>query len=81
MSSDTQTHSHTIKPPTAGVQLVGHTRIRSSAIPATPDDGTIQGRRILFLQEDSPALFLDQCFNRWMRSHCLFAKQTIYIER
>ena len=31
MSSDTQTHththSHTIKPPTAGVQLVGHTSI------------------------------------------------------
>ena len=27
MSSDTHTHTHTIKPPTAGVQLVGHTSI------------------------------------------------------
>ena len=27
MSSDTQTHSHTIKPPTAGVRQVGHTSI------------------------------------------------------
>ena len=27
MSSDTQTHTHTIKPPTGGVQLVGHTSI------------------------------------------------------
>ena len=27
MSSDTQTHTHTIKPPTAGVQLVDHTSI------------------------------------------------------
>ena len=36
MSADTQTHTHTrththtIKPPTAGVQLVGHTSIKYS---------------------------------------------------
>ena len=28
MSADTQTHSHTNKPPTAGAQLVGHTSIK-----------------------------------------------------
>ena len=32
MSSDTQTHTHTIKPPTAGVQLVGHISVNKSSI-------------------------------------------------
>ena len=35
------THTHTIKPPTAGVQLVGHTSIKIYDIIVT--DGNLQG--------------------------------------
>ena len=39
--SHTHTHSHTNKPPTAGVQLVGHTSIKLSMYLCSPDRGSL----------------------------------------